>query len=170
VVVQEVKHAVTREHTHFVQGRDVWWEDALRGQPTEAEVEWVEADHPLFLLYTSGSTGETAVAALTDASSAHIAAAARPPRCNNNNLPALADPLNCHTCGFVRACELDGPNSRGYAAHPPAPPPLSPRSGGQASPRVWCTAPGATWCTPSPPQSTSSTWHQGTSTGEPRHT
>ncbi|KIZ06574.1 acetyl-CoA synthetase [Monoraphidium neglectum] len=58
VVVQEVKHAVTREHTHFVQGRDVWWEDALRGQPTEAEVEWVEADHPLFLLYTSGSTGK----------------------------------------------------------------------------------------------------------------
>lgn len=35
----------------------MWWEDAVRGQPTQAEVEWVEADHPLFLLYTSGSTG-----------------------------------------------------------------------------------------------------------------
>jgi acetyl-CoA synthetase len=58
--VQETKHAVTREQAHFVQGRDVWWEDAVAGQPTEAEVEWVEADHPLFLLYTSGSTGAPA--------------------------------------------------------------------------------------------------------------
>jgi hypothetical protein len=57
VVVQEVKHAVPRADTKFVEGRDVWWEDAVRGMPTTAEVEWVEADHPLFLLYTSGSTG-----------------------------------------------------------------------------------------------------------------
>jgi len=57
VIVQEVKHACTRADTNFVEGRDVWWEDAVKGQPTTAEVEWVEADHPLFLLYTSGSTG-----------------------------------------------------------------------------------------------------------------
>jgi acetyl-CoA synthetase len=57
VVVHEVKHAVPRADAKFYEGRDVWWEDAVAGQPTEAEVEWVEADHPLFLLYTSGSTG-----------------------------------------------------------------------------------------------------------------
>ena len=57
VIVQETKHAVPRADTRVVEGRDVWWEDAVAGQPTEAEVEWVEADHPLFLLYTSGSTG-----------------------------------------------------------------------------------------------------------------
>ena len=57
MIVQETKHAVPRADTRVVEGRDVWWEDAVAGQPTEAEVEWVEADHPLFLLYTSGSTG-----------------------------------------------------------------------------------------------------------------
>jgi acetyl-CoA synthetase len=57
VVVHEVKHAQPRADTAFAPGRDVWWEDAVKGQAAEAEVEWVEADHPLFLLYTSGSTG-----------------------------------------------------------------------------------------------------------------
>ncbi|GBF92828.1 hypothetical protein Rsub_05447 [Raphidocelis subcapitata] len=57
VIVREIKHAVPRKDTKVVEGRDVWWEDAVAGQSTEAEVEWVEADHPLFLLYTSGSTG-----------------------------------------------------------------------------------------------------------------
>ena len=38
-------------------GRDVWWSDAVAGQATHAEVEWVDSEHPLFLLYTSGSTG-----------------------------------------------------------------------------------------------------------------
>ena len=60
MLVHEVKHAVTRAQTPFVPGRDVWWGDAVPGQAAEAEVEWVESDHPLFLLYTSGSTGEGA--------------------------------------------------------------------------------------------------------------
>jgi acetyl-CoA synthetase len=42
----------------WVEGRDVWLEDALAGQPSVCEPEWVEAEHPLFLLYTSGSTGK----------------------------------------------------------------------------------------------------------------
>jgi acetyl-CoA synthetase len=39
-------------------GRDIWWNDLLKGQPTEAEVEWMDAEDPLFILYTSGSTGK----------------------------------------------------------------------------------------------------------------
>ena len=35
-------------------GRDVWWHDAIAGQSADCEPEWVDAEHPLFLLYTSG--------------------------------------------------------------------------------------------------------------------
>ena len=39
-------------------GRDIWWSDAIAGQPETCEPEWVNSEHPLFLLYTSGSTGK----------------------------------------------------------------------------------------------------------------
>ena len=38
-------------------GRDVWWHDAMKTASDECEVEWMEAEDPLFMLYTSGSTG-----------------------------------------------------------------------------------------------------------------
>ncbi|HUI59559.1 MAG TPA: acetate--CoA ligase [Steroidobacteraceae bacterium] len=38
--------------------RDIWWHDSIDGQPATCEPEWVESEHPLFLLYTSGSTGK----------------------------------------------------------------------------------------------------------------
>ncbi|MDD5242127.1 MAG: acetate--CoA ligase [Sulfuricella sp.] len=38
--------------------RDVWWHDAIKGQADTCEPEWVGAEHPLFILYTSGSTGQ----------------------------------------------------------------------------------------------------------------
>ncbi len=37
--------------------RDRWWHEAESGQPDQCEPVWVEAEHPLFILYTSGSTG-----------------------------------------------------------------------------------------------------------------
>lgn len=37
---------------------DVWLHDLLNGQPQDCEPEWVDAEHPLFILYTSGSTGQ----------------------------------------------------------------------------------------------------------------
>ncbi|HET9493961.1 MAG TPA: acetate--CoA ligase [Chloroflexia bacterium] len=42
------------------EGRDVWWHDALASVPEDAAVEPepVEAEHPLFILYTSGTTGK----------------------------------------------------------------------------------------------------------------
>ena len=39
-------------------GRDLWWEEATRGQADTCEPTWVTAEHPLFILYTSGSTGK----------------------------------------------------------------------------------------------------------------
>jgi acetyl-CoA synthetase len=41
----------------FNQGRDIWLHDLVDGQSAECEPEWVDAGHPLFILYTSGSTG-----------------------------------------------------------------------------------------------------------------
>jgi len=41
----------------FTEGRDIWLHDFIEGQSEECEPEWVDAEHPLFILYTSGSTG-----------------------------------------------------------------------------------------------------------------
>ena len=43
---------------NMVAGRDVWWHDITDGQSEQCEPEWVDSEHPLFLLYTSGSTGK----------------------------------------------------------------------------------------------------------------
>ena len=37
---------------------EVAWEALVEGQPATCEPEWVESEHPLFILYTSGSTGK----------------------------------------------------------------------------------------------------------------
>ncbi len=57
MLVYENETALPKQSTAFTPDRDVWWDDAVAHQPTSAEVEWVEAEDPLFLLYTSGSTG-----------------------------------------------------------------------------------------------------------------
>ncbi|WP_194858306.1 acetate--CoA ligase [Myxococcus sp. AB056] len=36
----------------------VAWDTLVSGQSAECEPEWVESEHPLFILYTSGSTGK----------------------------------------------------------------------------------------------------------------
>ncbi|AMP06436.1 acetate--CoA ligase [Collimonas pratensis] len=42
---------------NFVAGRDLWLHELVASQADVCEPEWVEAEHPLFILYTSGSTG-----------------------------------------------------------------------------------------------------------------
>ncbi len=38
--------------------RDVWWHDAVDGASTEHEAEAHDSEHPLYILYTSGTTGK----------------------------------------------------------------------------------------------------------------
>jgi acetyl-CoA synthetase len=53
IVLQRTGHDVP-----MVESRDVWWHDLVAGQTPACEPEWVDSEHPLFLLYTSGSTGK----------------------------------------------------------------------------------------------------------------
>lgn len=52
-----VVHKRTGEDHTWHKERDVWWHDIIRNQSDTCEPEWVDAEHPLFILYTSGSTG-----------------------------------------------------------------------------------------------------------------
>jgi acyl-coenzyme A synthetase/AMP-(fatty) acid ligase len=47
-----------REQTPWVLGRDVWWHKEIPQRPDYCEPEWMDAEDPLFMLYTSGSTGQ----------------------------------------------------------------------------------------------------------------
>jgi acetyl-CoA synthetase len=53
VVVKRTGGAVAMK-----DGRDVWWDEAIAGQPTSLAAESLPAEHPLFILYTSGTTGK----------------------------------------------------------------------------------------------------------------
>ncbi len=48
----------TGNEINFVDGRDIWWNDFIEGQSTELEAEHLDSEHPLFILYTSGTTGK----------------------------------------------------------------------------------------------------------------
>lgn len=56
-----VRHVVvvrrTGQDVAWDEGRDVWWHDALGAASSEHAPVPVEAEHPLFILYTSGTTG-----------------------------------------------------------------------------------------------------------------
>jgi len=43
--------------TNMQSGRDIWWDDLVSKQTTECATEVMEATDPLYILYTSGSTG-----------------------------------------------------------------------------------------------------------------
>jgi acetyl-CoA synthetase len=47
----------TQDPIIWFNHRDIWLHELINNQPTFCEPEWVEAEHPLFVLYTSGSTG-----------------------------------------------------------------------------------------------------------------
>ena len=57
-----VEHVVVVERTgaevDWVEGRDIWWRDALHAAADEHKAEAFDAENPLFILYTSGTTGK----------------------------------------------------------------------------------------------------------------
>ncbi|MGV3247206.1 acetate--CoA ligase [Rothia sp. 11254D007CT] len=46
------------EDINWVEGRDVWWHELVAEQSTEHEPSRQNAEDPLFILYTSGTTGK----------------------------------------------------------------------------------------------------------------
>jgi acetyl-CoA synthetase len=48
----------TDEDCPMTDGRDVWWHEAMEKADPECEAEPLDAEHPLYILYTSGSTAK----------------------------------------------------------------------------------------------------------------
>ncbi|WP_436002931.1 acetate--CoA ligase [Knoellia sp. LjRoot47] len=48
----------TESDVEWTDDRDVWWHDLVDGQSTEHTAEPMDSEHPLFILYTSGTTGK----------------------------------------------------------------------------------------------------------------
>jgi acetyl-CoA synthetase len=48
---------LAREELPWTQGRDIRWDDLLASQPPRFETRQLDAEHPLFIAYTSGTTG-----------------------------------------------------------------------------------------------------------------
>ncbi|MBM7070715.1 acetate--CoA ligase [Shewanella sp. 202IG2-18] len=59
---EQVKTVIVYQRTganvEWNTDRDVWWHNAISNQSSDCPVEIMDAEAPLFLLYTSGSTGQ----------------------------------------------------------------------------------------------------------------
>jgi acetyl-CoA synthetase len=52
IVVRRTDHGVD-----MAEGRDIWWHDLVEGQSEDCEAVVLNAEDPLYILYTSGTTG-----------------------------------------------------------------------------------------------------------------
>ena len=48
----------TGQETAWVEGRDLWWHDVVDRQHSTHTPEFFDSEHPLFILYTSGTTAK----------------------------------------------------------------------------------------------------------------
>ena len=48
----------TNQDVEWDESRDVWWHDVVDSAPAEHEAEMHDAEHPLYVMYTSGTTGK----------------------------------------------------------------------------------------------------------------
>src|SRR5699024_12786362 len=47
-----------KEEVNWIEGRDKWFHEVVADQPTSQQIAWHEAEHPLFILYTTETTGQ----------------------------------------------------------------------------------------------------------------
>jgi acetyl-CoA synthetase len=65
-LAKEGEHTVTQvlvvkrggNEIDWTDGRDRWWHDEMAGAESEHEAKGFDSEHPLFILYTSGTTGK----------------------------------------------------------------------------------------------------------------
>src|ERR1700712_1515055 len=48
----------TEQDVEWTEGRDLWWDDVVGRQSTEHSCEAFDAEHPLYIMYTSGTTAK----------------------------------------------------------------------------------------------------------------
>ncbi|MEP6665485.1 MAG: acetate--CoA ligase [Nocardioidaceae bacterium] len=48
----------TGQDVAWTEGRDLWWDEAVGKQSTDHTCEAFDAEHPLYVMYTSGTTGK----------------------------------------------------------------------------------------------------------------
>ncbi len=48
----------TGDEVPITEGRDIWWHELVDGQSAEHAPQAFDSEHPLFILYTSGTTGK----------------------------------------------------------------------------------------------------------------
>lgn len=56
-VTKVIVYQRTKSEVAWIEGRDLWWHKLESEASVVCEPTWVNAEHPLFILYTSGSTG-----------------------------------------------------------------------------------------------------------------
>src|SRR5690625_2795133 len=96
----------TGTEVDWTEGRDVWWHEVRETASTEHEPVWVEAEHPLFILYTSAPPGSPRASSTPPAATspspptptAMCSTSSRRPTCTGAPLTSAGSPATPTWC------------------------------------------------------------------------